>query len=261
MFKPSRIPMSSALVLVLGTVIGCAPAVAGSGVANSELRPTPAFTRVSLKTELASTVSVGSPQSVHVRCDDNLVPLIRTEVRKDTLEVWIDGMHSIDPKTDCKLTVSLPKLTALEQQGSGGVHVSGLADGLASVSSSGSGKVVIDRTRADDLEVDTSGSGGVDFASVEGKAVHVRSSGSGSVRLSGRASKVVVGSMGSGSVDAERLSADSAVIDTSGSGNVSAAASTDVTIDASGSGRVHIVGNPAKRHQRVTGSGRVSFAP
>jgi len=84
----------------------------------------------------------------------------------------------------------------------------------------------------------------------------IQLTGSGDVTLTGSAAELSVDLEGSGSVDAEELEAQDAVVNLSGSGEVDVAARDSLSVDLSGSGQVTYSGDPST-DVRVSGSGDV----
>src|SRR5687768_12132665 len=74
------------------------PSVAGSGVRTSVTRSVATFDHVDVGGAYDVVVRVGAAPSVVLEGDDNLLPLIRTEVRDGTLHIDSeDDMRSRDP--------------------------------------------------------------------------------------------------------------------------------------------------------------------
>ena len=65
--------------------------VRGSGVLKTEARTVGEFKRISSRGSADVAVKIGSPASVEVTADDNLVQYVTTEVKDGTLEI---GMKS-----------------------------------------------------------------------------------------------------------------------------------------------------------------------
>jgi hypothetical protein len=187
----------------------------GSGVAASQTRTVPAFTAVELAGANTVTVHVGGAQRVVVRADDNLVPLVITEVRAGTLVV--SARRSFTTTSPMSVDVTVPS--------------------LESAAITGSGRMTIDGVRADTFTARLPGSGAM---SASGSAARVVAevSGSGDLRLDslvGRDVTAVVSGSGRIAVDAT-ASLDATV---SGSGTVLYAGNPGtVTKNVTGSGAV-----------------------
>ena len=131
---------------------------------------------------------------------------------------------------------------------------------IKSLSLSGSGKITGDRTLdVDKLKISVSGSGRVNL-NVSADSIESSVSGSGGITLSGDTDKVSFSLAGSGYLKASDLKADSAIGNISGSGSIEVYASDSFNGHVSGSGRITCYGNPEKQNQKISGSGRISFA-
>ncbi|RMG42535.1 MAG: DUF2807 domain-containing protein [Acidobacteria bacterium] len=177
-----------------GLLAGCVfvngeAAVIGSGRVVEESREVEPFERLSLACAADAEVHVGEEPSVRLAAEDNILPLITTEVSGGTLR--ISGSGSYWTRHGVKLTVGTPRLT--------------------SVSLAGSGDVTIENVDADSFRVEVRGSGDV-TASGRARRVEVLLMGSGDVDLAGlRAEEAEVSVLGSGDVDlyaARRLSCE-----------------------------------------------------
>ncbi|MCJ7710599.1 MAG: DUF2807 domain-containing protein, partial [Chloroflexi bacterium] len=142
---PSRAPRRASILLALAAVstmmlavtvaaCGLAPTssqegtVQGEGEVTSEDRTTTAFSHVSVGAGMHVIVRSGAETSVTLAAQENLLPLITTDVQGDQLvvEVAAPGISSTEPIT---LTVHLPELAsiALSAGASGTVEVVGRA--------------------------------------------------------------------------------------------------------------------------------------
>ncbi len=107
------------IVLVIGVVAGAgsrfttnAGPVQGQGAVTSEDRTTTPFRRISVGAGMRVIVGTGSATSVILKAQQNLLPLITTDVQGDQLVVGIapPGITSTEPIT---LTIQVPELDAV----------------------------------------------------------------------------------------------------------------------------------------------------
>src|SRR5579883_618754 len=89
----------------------------GSGKRTSETRTVPDFHQVSLHGSGTLNITVGAPQKLTLELDDNLLPIITTEVKHGTL--LIRHKESYSSKEGLKATITLPALDKVEVAGSG----------------------------------------------------------------------------------------------------------------------------------------------
>ncbi len=189
--------------------------VRGSGVIVEENRPVTAFTALDIAGGYRITVTVGTKPGLHLRGDDNILPLIESKVTQSVLR--IRNKKAISPKSPVELTITTASLDGLKISGSASGKVKGVAakgfilictgscrldlSGTAEifrVSISGSGKVRAANLKAKSVDVDISGSGRVQVMATE--TLKARISGSGTIRYGGNP-KVERSISGSGSIE------------------------------------------------------------
>jgi hypothetical protein len=118
--------------------------VRGSGRSTTDFRATAPFTRIDLAGTNTMVIRVGSPQSVAVTADDNLVDHISTNVRGGTLVVADHG--SFTTKSPMRVAVSIPSLDGVTLSGAGTVTVERVAGAEFTATLSGTGTLVVSGT-------------------------------------------------------------------------------------------------------------------
>lgn len=270
-----RIKLTLATLISIG-LTGCVIVIAdgkdsikGNGTMTSETRSIPSATGLRIENreriDMEVDVNVGGAPSLVIEGDDNLVPLVHTEVRGDTLRVWTDNRMSSSKPIHVRYTA--PRLESLESTGSVRTEVQGLAGGPLTIAHTGSGHLELrghverldvrhsgsGQLYADGLEsrnamVNMVGSGRVNIGSVRGESLRVATSGSGSFYARGIVHTLDVQLQGSGSAQLNDLRADEANLTSNGSGGVHAWVQQKVEARANGSGRIAVSGNPAQRN-------------
>ena len=195
--------------------------VEGSGVLALQERTVKTFQAIEIAGSADVDVSIGEPQSVIIETDDNILPLIETEVRGDTLVIRTVSNTSIISEHPIHVIIIVKSLDTVRIAGSGNMNIEGLA--------------------AEKLQIELPGSG--------------------NITATGTAERVVVSLGGSGNILCGDLAAQSAEININGSGNVTVDTSESLDVHISGSGNVHYRGNPAIINKSVSGSGSVVSIP
>lgn len=152
----------------------------GSGVAKTEVREVAPFSKIALEGSLRAEITAGAAQHVELSGDDNLLPLMTTEVEGQQLR--IAPKKSIRPKLEMVATIATPKLVAVSASGSTVIALHGLAGDTFDLDTSGSSKVAASGTTGS-LAIRVSGSGSVDTRELHAKSVEVVISGSGDVEV------------------------------------------------------------------------------
>ena len=239
--------------------------VKGNGEVKAERRDVASATALKLAGRIEADIRIGATPSLEIEADSNLLPLVRTEVKGDTLRVWIDGRIDTDNPVRVRYTVA--KLEELNVAGSGRTQVSGLDGGSFKLVSAGSGKRSLSG-RVDRLDANLAGSGSVDAAAlaagdtevavhgsgsivlgkVSGHSLSARVHGSGRVQASGSVDSLSARIHGSGDANFAGLTSKSADLATHGSGDISAQVTGSVNASSHGSGQITVQGNPPQRH-------------
>ena len=206
------------LVVVVAAGSACkfgSRGLAGSGVRKTERRDLKPFKAIDAKGAYEITVACQKPASFEIEADDNILPLIKTDVHDGVLTVTND--ESYNSTKAVTLRISVPELNEVISRGTGEIKISDAAGeklrlesmGAASfdasgkvksveISSTGAGKIDATSLQAEKAKVDVTGAASVDvYASDQ---LDVKVSGAGSVEYSGNPKTVNKSVAGIGSV-------------------------------------------------------------
>src|SRR5678815_676048 len=112
-----------ALVVLAGCSFSGIAGVAGSGNAKSDVRQVGAFSALDISGAIDADITIGADSHVEISGDDNLVPLITTELHGDALEI---GTHqNMRPKLPLVAHITAPRTSAVHVSGSGTVTIHG----------------------------------------------------------------------------------------------------------------------------------------
>jgi hypothetical protein len=189
--------------------------VEGSGNVITETREVSGFSEIVVGGSGVVRVEVTGTESLSIEADDNIMPLLETDVTNGRLV--LDATRSIAPTVDIVYTITAATLDGLEVSGSAEVDATGVEGGEFSVDISGSGDVAVVGTLDGLLRLSISGSGAFD-----GEALTAPQ---GTVDISGSGNAVV-------------NVTETLDISVSGSGNVEYLGSPEVDEDISGSGNI-----------------------
>jgi hypothetical protein len=130
--------------------------IRGSGVRQKQKRDVAAFTSIAMDGAFDIEVVCQKPQSVEVEGDDNLLPLITTEISHNVLHIRSNRSYSVnDP---IKVTISLPNLEGISTNGAGKIDVSGLKNDKFEIDANGVTTIrVAGETKL--IDIDTNGAG------------------------------------------------------------------------------------------------------
>lgn len=243
-------------------------AVEGNGMAARDQRQVASVPALEVSGALAVDVRVGPAPSLVVEADGNLLPLILTETRGNTLH--ISHKEQLRSKTPIRITYTVPRLSEVRASGSGRVDVRDLDGAPLDVRDSGSGEVrlvgkveslnarasgsgVIDarELRSASADLTVSGSGRMTVGEVRGDYARMSVTGSGRLEAGGAVRSLQARVTGSGSIDLASLTAQEADLLAAGSGGISATVKQSLNANSSGSGGIRVYGHPAQRN--ITG--------
>ncbi|MGZ5200256.1 MAG: head GIN domain-containing protein [Telluria sp.] len=240
------------------------PVVEGNGSYTRDVRTIGDLPNLAVNGSMLVDVRVGPAPSLVVEADSNLLPLVRTETNGDTLRISSERLHSHNP---VHIIYTVPRLASLHANGSGRITVDGLngapleahLNGSGSVELAGdvaqlnaqvngSGRLDAARLRAAGAELSSNGSGFLYAGELRGEHASVGVHGSGKVQARGVVRSLTVHTTGSGSADLEGLLSDRADLSSTGSGGITANVRENLVASTSGSGSIHVRGNPAQRN-------------
>ncbi len=193
------------------------------------------FEGIAVAGSFDAIVTQAAKDSIHIEAEANLMEYILTEVDGNNLVLRTPNNTCIDPR---KPVV---------------VHI--FAKNIRQLSISGSGSILTDPFKTDELSLSIGGSGSIK-ATVEAEKVSGTISGSGNIQLEGKAQEANYRISGSGKIGAEGLASADCSAGVSGSGNIYLSASEKLKATISGSGSVYYSGSPST-DINISGSGGV----
>ena len=221
-------------ILLAATVSCNISLVRGSGNVISEDRAVSGFSKLFISGSGEIFIEQGDEESLTIKAEDNIIPLITTEVSGDTLNISHGPGPIVTNTKSIEIYLKVKDIDSISTSGSANVNCSGLSTGS--------------------LTIKTTGSGNVDISNLETDSIDISSSGSGNFTLAGKTDSLKISTNGSGGCDAGNLKSRDCIIDINGSGNntVNVSDTLDVSID--GSGDVSYIGNPTLESSKGFGA-------
>lgn len=158
--------------------------VSGSGNRQTQKREVASFLSISSEGPFEINVVCKQPLSLEIEGDDNILPLVSTEVSNNVL--YIKSTQSYSVSKFIKLKITVPDLAGISVEGAGLVEVAGLknekfeidANGaptirafgetkLVEIDANGAGKIDTSKLRALKAVVDSKGVSSVDVRAVD----------------------------------------------------------------------------------------------
>jgi Putative auto-transporter adhesin, head GIN domain len=178
-----RVALAALVVLLAGC--GGSGTTKGSGHVVTVSRTVPGFTSIELAGAATVDVTVGKPAALTLRADDNVVPLIRTEVRDGKLVV--SSKHGYTTSHELHLSITTPALDGVSITGTGTLTADGIRANAFSLDLSGAATITLaGETGA--LDANLSGTGTAELGDLVARDATVSLSGAGSVHVNSTAS-------------------------------------------------------------------------
>ncbi|HET6451743.1 MAG TPA: head GIN domain-containing protein [Spirochaetia bacterium] len=211
--------------------------IVGSGHVQSTDRDLPSFTAIDLEGSGNVVIRQDGTQLVSVETDDNVLPLVRTEVVDGVLHLGLVRGAHVTHLTRLEFSVAAPRVD--------GICISG--SGNASTATP---------LRVNGMSLEIRGSGSID-CDTRAATVSAAIGGSGSIHLRGSSDRFTVTISGSGGVHAQELQSADAAVTINGSGDAQLIATHAIEVSLSGSGSVRY-GGGARATVHRSGSGSVT---
>jgi hypothetical protein len=202
-----RRPWLVALTIPVLLIAGCdddVTTVTGSGEIVTEGREVTGFDEIEVTGLGQVVVEVTGTESLTVEGDDNVLPLLETEVSDGRLELRVPADTRFDLTEMVVYRVTASELSGLSVVASADIRATGID--------------------AESFEIDIAGSGDIEVA--------------------GRTGSIDIEIAGSGNVDAAEVLASRGEVDIAGSGDVTLNASETLDVAINGSGNVKYLGRP-----------------
>jgi hypothetical protein len=209
--------------------------VIGSGNKTTETRPMSGFDSIDLYGVGKLIVRQTGTQSLSIEGDDNIVPLVTTEVSGQTLRIGLESGTQIQPRLPLVFNATVSDLSALTLSGAGSIEG--------------------DDLRAGNFETKISGAGNTHLGNLTAGTLRATLSGAGGFAVSGNVSDQEVVLSGAGNYRADELQSRNARVRASGAGSATVRVSDNLAANLSGVGSVRYYGSPAvQQHKSGLGS-------
>jgi len=154
--------------------------VRGSGKHIQEKRDVASFTSIATEGAFEIEVICQKPQSLEIEGDDNIVPLVSTEVSNNVLHVR--NLRGYSVSQPIRLKISVPDLTGVSASGAGSIVVTGVKNDKFAINANGAPSIrAAGETKA--LSVDAKGAGNIDVHKLRASNAQVDSKGVATVEV------------------------------------------------------------------------------
>jgi hypothetical protein len=149
--------------VVVAWLLGCGPApnVIGDGSLVTEDRPLASPARVQLALPASLTIKLGSPASLHLEGEANLLPHIEARVDDGLLVLGVEEGVALTPTRVLQLVLTTPAVRSLSIVSLGNITAPALSASTFTIDALNRGHITIERLEADRLETRVTSSGEV----------------------------------------------------------------------------------------------------
>jgi hypothetical protein len=208
--------------------------ISGNGKVTTIERKVKGYNAISVSGAYEVYLKNDTTESIVIEADENLIPIISTEVNDSVLEIC--NAKNIIRSEKMKLIISYKSLSSLDFSGATELTGdSGLLFNSLSINISGAGKIALNM-KAENLNASISGGADMDF--------------------SGTTNNFDISITGAGNLNSTNLLAQNCKIDISGFGRGKVYAEKKLEVNISGAGKVEYKGNPSL-NQSISGAGKV----
>ena len=215
--------------------------ITGSGRVTSEARTVTGIQSVTLEGLGDVILQEGAAESLTIEAEDNLLPLITSEVQDGTLRLGFDRTtwrDTLRPTQPIRFLLTAPTLAAFDLAGNGSLQAASLRTEQLTLRLTGAGDLTIDHLEASTLDV--------------------RLDGIGDITLAGLVDAQTVAISGTGQYRAGDLESGAAQVTISGAGDAVVWAHDDLSVLISGTGTLSYWGQPTLSRRDITGAGDVN---
>jgi len=211
--------------------------VRGNGNVTTEKRTTSNYDGISLGGSFDVILVKGKEGNITIEGEENIIPYVETEVRKNTLQIKIEKGINIKTTRKLVVTVTYSDINKVNLGGSGTIRNEGTI-------------------KADDFSVNLGGSGDIKL-SIDANEIKSSLSGSGNINLMGATKEFNCSIAGSGNIKAYELETENLDAVVTGSGNISTNVNNKIKAKVVGSGNIYYKGDPKYTNVKSVGSGDI----
>ena len=163
------------IFITIFSTIGCNSfGIHGSGIIKDEQRDISDFDAIDVGGFYDIEIRCGKEPSLTIIGDDNLIPLIKTEVRGNTLHIW--NRKSISSRRKIKIEITTETLTSINSSGASRIFATNINTDDFKIDASGACNLRI-LGNTEELTINSSGASNINAERMKAKKVRVDLSG------------------------------------------------------------------------------------
>lgn len=151
--------------------------VRGNGKLKTQTRNIENFDRLEVGGVFSVKVEIGKEASLKIQAEENLLPLIKTNVVDGTL--IIETKKGLNPRREIKILITTPNLNYVEVSGANSLQIFNIDEDVFEVNLSGAGSIYL-KGKVEKFYADLSGAGSIDSKDLIANVVEISVSGAAS---------------------------------------------------------------------------------
>jgi hypothetical protein len=172
-----------AVVVLLALISGgCGTGGTGSGNVQTQTRAVPPFDSIDFSSAGTVTIEQTGTDSLQVQADDNIQPLLTSEVKGTTLQLGVQPGPGVGKGSNINYRVTVRQLRGVVLSGAGNIDAMRIDTPDLSLANSGAGRLAVSG-RAERQNIDLVGLGQIDSSALMSQQVDVSVSGAGEARV------------------------------------------------------------------------------
>jgi hypothetical protein len=154
--------------------------IRGNGSIKTETRDVAAFEAVACDGGYEVQIDCQQKQSLTIETDENLLPLVKTEVHNNKLRVFTKGI--LFPTNRIRIAISIPNIKEFTTNGSADGDINNINNNGLEIGIQGSGKLRMNG-KSGTVKITASGSSKIDATSLVSENSDIQINGSGNIRV------------------------------------------------------------------------------
>lgn len=217
--------------------MGSGEKIKGNGKIVTINRTTSEYDEISVGGSFDVILVKGKEGNIKIEGEENIVPLIETELNGNTLQIKYKKNTNIYSTKKLTVTVPVTNISKISLGGSGNVSNDGIL-------------------KSNELSVSLAGSGNIKLQ-IDAKELNANIGGSGNIEFSGKTTEFNGSIAGSGNISAYELISETTNATIAGSGSIKTTTTSKIKAKVVGSGNIYYKGNPSETDLKSVGSGEI----
>lgn len=236
-----RVGLAAAGLLAAGCVAGVSLGIPGNGVIQTQTREVSGFSQVEIHGVIHAKVAVGPAGPLVIKGDENLLPLIKTEVRDGRLVVTVDAPEGIRPTQPITLDIITPTLD--------------------SVVAHDASRVEATVAEAPKLSLEAHGASMLTATGLDSPSVVLKGTGTAHAQVVGKAARIALDLSGASRAELAKLAATNAEVQISGASRADLQVEDLIKGQVSGASNLRVQGTVSQREVQKSGASRIVYPP